>query len=76
MERLVAFYITQHNTVLPHPAFSGQTPEEMYAGTGDCVPATLATAKANAKAARFAANRAATCATCERAAPAADSAVA
>ena len=44
--RLVEFYVDQHNTVLPHSAFRGQTPDEIY-GTGDTVPADL-TARATA----------------------------
>ena len=67
--RLVAFYVSEHNTVLPHPAFRGQTPDEMYAGSGDGVPEALASAKAATRAERLAANRAATCATCARSAP-------
>jgi len=35
VRRLVAFYVDQHNRVLPHSAFHGQTPDEMYFGTGD-----------------------------------------
>jgi putative transposase len=38
---LVEFYIDEHNRVLPHSAFRGQTPDEMYFGTGDTVPADL-----------------------------------
>jgi putative transposase len=34
VRRLVAFYVDQHNHVLPHSAFRGQTPDEMYFGTG------------------------------------------
>jgi hypothetical protein len=30
IRRLVAFYIHEHNHVLPHSAFRGQTPDEMY----------------------------------------------
>ena len=37
VRRLVAFYVDQHNGVLPHSAFHGQTPDEMYFGTGDAV---------------------------------------
>ncbi len=29
---LVAFYVEQHNTVMPHSAFGGQTPDEMSFG--------------------------------------------
>ena len=33
VRRLVAFYVDAHNRVLPHSAFRGQTPDEMYFGT-------------------------------------------
>ena len=32
VRRLVAFYVDEHNRVLPHSAFRGQTPDEMYFG--------------------------------------------
>ena len=41
VRRLVAFYVDEHNRVLPHSAFHGQTPDEMYFGTGQTVPADL-----------------------------------
>src|SRR5215472_766292 len=41
VRRLVEFYVDEHNRVLPHSAFRGQTPDEMYFGTGDAVPADL-----------------------------------
>jgi hypothetical protein len=42
VRRLVAFYVEEHNRVLPHSAFHGQTPpDEMYFGTGDAVPVDL-----------------------------------
>jgi hypothetical protein len=41
VQRLVAFYVDEHNRVLPHSAFRGQTPDEMYFGTGDAIPADL-----------------------------------
>jgi hypothetical protein len=41
VRRLVAFYVDEHNRVLPYSAFRGQTPDEMYFGTGDAVPADL-----------------------------------
>ncbi|HET7439096.1 MAG TPA: integrase core domain-containing protein, partial [Nitrospira sp.] len=37
VRRLVEFYVGEHNRVLPHSAFRGQTPEEMYFGTGDTI---------------------------------------
>jgi len=41
VERLVAFYVTDHNEKLPHSALRGQTPAEMYFGKGRAVPAQL-----------------------------------
>ena len=41
VRRLVEFYVDEHNRVLPHSAFRGQTPDEMYFGTGATVPADL-----------------------------------
>ena len=50
--------------MLPHSAFRGQTPDEMYFGTGDAVPADLASHAATARRARVEANRSAACVTC------------
>jgi len=61
---LVAFYVAEHNSRLPHSAFRGQTPDEMYFGTGDAVPDQLAEARRAARDARLAANRARQCAIC------------
>jgi len=30
VQRLVEFYVTEHNERIPHGAFEGQTPDEMY----------------------------------------------
>jgi hypothetical protein len=56
IRRLVAFYVHEHNHVLPHSAFRGQTPDEMYFGTGDAVPVDLASRAVTARRARVAAN--------------------
>jgi transposase InsO family protein len=61
---LVEFYVDEHNTKMPHPAFSGQTPDEMFFGTDATAPDELALAKSNARAARMAANRAISCERC------------
>ena len=61
---LVAFYVEQHNTTIPHSAFRGQTPDEMFFGKGDDVPDQLARARAAARRARLAENRAKSCAVC------------
>jgi putative transposase len=64
VRRLVAFYVQEHNRVLPHSACRGQTPDEMYFGTGDTVPADLTSRAAAARRARAEANRSAACRTC------------
>jgi len=64
VRRLVAFYVDEHNRVLPHSAFRGQTPDEMYFGTGDTVPADLTTRAAAARRARVESNRSVACETC------------
>ena len=50
--------------VLPHSAFRGQTPDEMYFGTGDAVPDDLAARAADARRVRGDVNRSSSCATC------------
>ncbi|MCZ6792409.1 MAG: DDE-type integrase/transposase/recombinase [Planctomycetota bacterium] len=57
LRRLVDFYVSEHNTQLPHSAFQGQTPDEMYRGTGKHVPEELAERRKAARAGRLATNR-------------------
>jgi putative transposase len=64
VRRLVAFDVQEHNQVLPHSAFRGQTPDEMYFGRGDAVPPDLTARAAAARRARTEANRSATCEKC------------
>jgi transposase InsO family protein len=64
LQRLIEFYVAAHNEVMPHSAFGGQTPDEMYFGTGDAVAAELATARKTAREERIKANRAAECGVC------------
>ena len=64
LEKLIAFYVEQHNTVVPHAAFAGQTPDEMYFGRGDHVPGELAAGHARARAARLESNRQLSCGAC------------
>ena len=64
VRRLVAFYVDEHNRVLPHSAFGGQTPDEMYFGTGDTIPAELALRADAARRTRLQANRSVSCETC------------
>jgi len=61
VDKLVAFYVDQHNTHLLHSAFKGQTPDEMYFGTGDDIPKTLEEAKLEARELRLKSNRERNC---------------
>lgn len=63
LEKLVGFYVDEHNTRLPHSAFRGQTPDEMYFGTGNHVPDELDAAKKIARQYRMEVNRATSCPT-------------
>ena len=65
VERLVSFYVREHNTQLPHSAFEGETPDEMYCGTGEGVQGALDARRKEARAARLEKNRATTCRACE-----------
>ncbi len=65
VQNLVASYVEQHNSQLPHSAFCGQTPDEMYFGTGRNIPAQLETSRIAARRLRLETNRAQTCQTCE-----------
>ena len=64
LEKLVAFHVEQHNSVMPHSAFDGQTPDEIHYGRGDHVPSALAVARTKARQKRLAANRAQLCSIC------------
>ena len=64
VRRLVAFYVEAHNTEIPHSAFRGQTPDEMYYGRGKDVPDKVEAAKTQARASRLMANRATSCSAC------------
>ena len=64
VRRLTSFYVAEHNTAIPHSAFHGETPDEMYFGTGTAVAATLAEQRARARQDRLVTNRALTCTDC------------
>jgi putative transposase len=57
--------VHEHNAHLPHAAFKGQTPDEMYFCTGDKIPGELETARQVARQERVEANRKRTCIACE-----------
>ena len=64
IERLVAFYVQQHNSVMPHSAFRGQTPDETYFGTAANLLDELAEKRQLARQARIASNTALRCEDC------------
>jgi hypothetical protein len=61
---LVAFFVGEHNTKMPHAAFRGQTPDEVFFGTVPNLPMELAAARAKALERRLAANRSTSCDRC------------
>ena len=65
VRQLVQFYVKEHNERLPHSAFRGQTPDEMYFGLGDEVPEELDAARKAARQERLEVNRALSCLTCD-----------
>lgn len=66
---LVAYYVEQHNTVMPHAVFNGLTPDEVYFGKTDGVVESLASQRAAARVERIATNRQLDCPKCPRAPP-------
>jgi len=64
VRKLVAFYVEQHNSHLPHSAFKGQTPDEMYFRTGDDIPKKLEAATLQARELRLKTNRERNCHVC------------
>jgi hypothetical protein len=64
LRRLIAFYVQAHNEVMPHSAFNGQTPDEVYFGTGRAIAAELAAGRVRARDARMVRNRADRCSVC------------
>ena len=49
LRSLVDFYVTQHNAVMPHAAFNGATPDEVFSGTAGPLGARLANARDHAR---------------------------
>jgi len=60
----VDFYVTQHNTTMPHAAFDGATPDEVFSGTAGRLGARLAHARDQARQRRLQHNRSRACETC------------
>ena len=70
VQKLVEFYVEQYNSQLPHSVFNGQTPDEMYFGTGDDIPKQLEAAKLAARKLRLKTYREVNCEVCVQSASA------
>jgi putative transposase len=64
VRKLVEFYVSQHNTVMPHAAFAGLTPDEVYFGRTEGIVEELAEKRAAARVERVRRNREVTCPGC------------
>ena len=64
VRRLVSYYVDQHNSVMPHAAFEGRTPDEVYFGQRPELEQELRDARRRARAERMAANKATACTEC------------
>ena len=64
VRRCVTQYVAAHNGQIPHSAFRGQTPDEMYVGQGGDVPQRLEAEREAARHTRQETNRNVTCAAC------------
>jgi hypothetical protein len=65
VRRLVRYYVEQHNTVMPHAAFQGQTPDEMYFNGGDDIVAEVRLRRGDAMAERLQRDREKSCGRCD-----------
>ena len=64
LEQLIDFYVREHNTKMPHHAFDGQTPDEVYFDQTDRVRDRLTAARRQARRERMEANRRESCRAC------------
>jgi hypothetical protein len=64
VSRLVTDYVRDHNELITHAAFAGQTPDEVYFGRAAELPADLGAARASARAERMKTNRTVRCSAC------------
>jgi putative transposase len=69
VEQLIRFYVYEHNSTLPHSAFKGQTPDDMYFQQGTDVPEKIQAARMIARQRRRESNLAVTCPKCQPTAP-------
>ena len=66
LRNLIDFYVAEHNQRMPHSAFHGQTPDEMYFGRGATIPDELALKRREAQMKRVDQNRKTGCSDCTR----------
>ena len=64
LEQLIEFYVREHNTQMPHYAFVGPTPDEVYFDQAHRVRDRLMAARRQARRARLEANRNESCRAC------------
>ena len=64
VSRYVEFYVAEYNATIPHAAFAGQPPDEIYFGRGEGIPAKLEAGRRAARARRLKVNRAEWCERC------------
>ena len=57
----MAFHVDQHNSVMPHRAFNGRTPDEVYFGTAVNLEEELAERRREAGVERVKLNREQSC---------------
>lgn len=65
VKKYVAFYVDAYNQKLPHSAFRGQTPDEMYFATGKNVADDLEAKRVAARQSRLKSNQSKSCTACE-----------
>ena len=64
LEQLIDFYVNEHNTQMPHHAFGGQTPDEVYFDHADRVRDRLTAGQRQDRRGRMEANRGESCRAC------------
>ncbi len=64
VRKLVAFYVSQHNSAVPRVILGGRTPDEAYSGQEEDLPERLADLRQQAQRGRVAGNRARRCNRC------------
>ena len=65
VKRLISKFINEYNTIMPHSAFRGQTPAEIFFGTAPDIEKHLAEERIRAREKRVEFNRALSCDTCD-----------